>query len=146
MTLKFAIVAVLHCGCFPVSLELPRLSGGEEFCCRPQVWCYWPLLSFPDVFYPFLVCSVFFLSLCNIRSVLHTTKWMLLRKKSKALQVWPFFLTELNDREEKDIHFPIIYGIGELNKNSIISYSWNAFQIPVVKGAAFTDQGKPSLS
>ncbi|POI34876.1 hypothetical protein CIB84_001372 [Bambusicola thoracicus] len=25
-----------------------------------------------------------------------------------------FCVTELNDREEKDIHFPIIYGIGEL--------------------------------
>lgn len=44
-----------------------------------------------------------------------------------------FFLTELNDREEKDIHFPIIYGIGELNSNSIIFFcNWFAFQIPTV--------------
>uniref|UniRef100_A0A8C0FI74 N-terminal asparagine amidase n=1 Tax=Bubo bubo TaxID=30461 RepID=A0A8C0FI74_BUBBB len=35
----------------------------------------------------------------------------LLNKNTKAYKFYFFLLTELNDREEKDIHFPIIYGI-----------------------------------
>lgn len=64
-----------------------------------------------------------FLSLCNITSVLLSlthNEMNAAQKKIQSPTSFTFFLTELNDREENDTHFPIIYGIGELNYNSII--------------------------
>lgn len=117
-SLNLGIMVVLHCGFFPVS-------------CPGRSWSWLFFRRLFQVPYMFLLTSAFFSILlsgvlayfCLMQHQVSCSPvtYNLINAAQTKIQSPTsltsfFFVTELNDREEQDIHFPIIYGIGELIK------------------------------